>query len=66
MDEILDFEGFRLGWWVWVLPMVWVVLKDFQSLLFRIRLFLFYVFFSDFEGLEIGVIHKGTKHAVSR
>ena len=49
MDEILDLGGVRLGWWVWVLPMVWVVLKDFQSLLFRIRLF-FCVLFSDFEG----------------
>ena len=66
MDEILDLGRFRLGWWVWVLPMLLVVLKDFQSLLFRIILFVF-VFFSDFEGgLEIGVIHEGTKHAISR
>ena len=49
MDEILDLGRFRLGWWVWVLPMLLVVLKDFQSLFFRILLFVF-VFFSDFEG----------------
>ena len=66
MDEILDLGRFRLGWWVWVLPMLLVVLKDFQSLFFRILLFVF-VFFSDFEGgVKLGVDPKGTKHAISR
>ena len=46
--------------------MVWVVLQDFQSLFFRILLFVF-VFLSDFEGgVKIGVNPKGTKHAISR
>ena len=64
MDEILDLGRFRLGWWVWVLSMLSVVLKDFQSLFFRILLIFF---FSGFDGgLKFGRIHKGTKPAIPR